>query len=712
MNKPIFTHPGYRWMSLFLALAWLPIRGEDSAPTLSDQKEQELFDALDLTAAPLKPVADALAGGDHAAARHALAEYFRHSSDSAWPLVTKSREAALKNGIAEKAVKGIVQGGYVYLWHEFPEGKIDWMYDAPRHTPGEPANNEWQWELCRMMFWDDLSAAFRATKDESYAEAWVNQLRSFVSECPPPEEMQNGAGSAWRTLEAGVRMVGSWPTAFYTFRLSSDVSDNDILLYVDSCLEHGRYLKKFNTRDNWVTVEMAGLYTDGALFPEFKEAADWRKFALERMNVEETKQFLPDGAQEELSTMYHNVSLTSWILMMKVATNTGHLDELPQDFTKGLEKGFDFDLYMLGPDRSMPRFNDSSSWPLQGTFHDASQFFPDRPDYLWITTNGKEGNPPAETSHAFSWAGYYAMRSGWESDANFFVLRAGPLGRGHQHQDKLNVILWPYGRQLLFNSGGGSYEDSEWRRYSIDTFSKNSVLVDGKPQFRDRNNSEANVSKAPIDARWESTPDHDFAVGVYNEGYGSLDARLATHTRRVLFVKPDLFLIADTLVPNDAAEHTYQARWHLLTTQTEEDQSTDEVITTDENQPNLAILPLNPEGLEVSTASGQTKPELLGWEVGKDTPSGHTLATTVLHTRKGSGTQSFLTLLLPLRAGSRNPISSVAATNSNSTSVVFKDGRKFLISIDSDPAGGMEVTETLSDGTSGRHIVAGRQPKP
>ena len=46
---------------------------------------------------------------------------------------------------------------------------------------------------------------------------------------------------------------------------------------------------------------------------EFKEAADWRKTATDRLYAELDKQVYPDGAQIELSTGYHQVSLTNFV---------------------------------------------------------------------------------------------------------------------------------------------------------------------------------------------------------------------------------------------------------------------------------------------------------------------------------------------------------------------------------------------------------------
>ena len=45
-----------------------------------------------------------------------------------------------------------------------------------------------------------------------------------------------------------------------------------------------------------------------------------------------------------------------------------------------------------------------------------------------------------------------SMRSGWETNANYLMCDAGPVGYRHAHQDKLNLVVWAYGRQILFDS--------------------------------------------------------------------------------------------------------------------------------------------------------------------------------------------------------------------------------------------------------------------
>ncbi|MDR1281959.1 MAG: heparinase II/III family protein, partial [Opitutaceae bacterium] len=510
---------------------------------------------------------------------------------------------------------------------------------------------------------NDLAAAYRATADERYARAWVAQFRSFAEQCPPPPALRadNTIGSTWRTIECGIRSMWTWPVAFHTFLRSPTVTDDDLLAWLHCSLDHARYLAQNpSSASNWLTMEMSGLYAIAAAFPEFTGAPAWRRTAIDTQYEQLAAQFLPDGAQFELSTSYHNVARDNITGIFSLAQALGLDAEFPPGYLARVRRAYDFNLHLMAPDRRLPRLNDSDTVHVPGTLRQALSFFPDRSDYRWIVTDGRQGTPPATTSHLFEYAGYAIMRTGWQPDATYALFDAGPLGAAHQHQDKLNLLLWSHGRELLFDSGGGSYERSKWREYGIDTHSHNTILVDGKPQRRDPRDLAANVATAPLDLHWKTTPARDYAADVYNEGYGDLHTRPATHTRRVLFLKPDILVVADTIVPNDKTPHTAQARWHLRTPATRHDPATGQAITTDAGLPNLAIIPLSTDNLETAAISAQTEPEILGWDVRKDTIPQCVPATTVLHTRRAiAGPQHFLTLLLALPATAdpaRNPL--------------------------------------------------------
>ena len=94
----------------------------------------------------------------------------------------------------------------------------------------------------------------------------------------------------------------------------------------------------------------------------------------------------------------------------------------------------------------------------------------------------------------------------------------------------------------------------------------------------------------------------DFAAGVYNLGYGTYTSRPATHARRILFVKPDLYLVARHAGPHEHRLRAfYEARWRLIPTNTVMDAGTKAVTTADCGVPNLAIVPCLLSNLTVTS---------------------------------------------------------------------------------------------------------------
>lgn len=675
-----------------------PASAPAATQLLTQDRMDELFAALDLELPALSAVKTAVLADDYPQAVAAYAAYLRSRSGSHWlqpafdPLQPDPTTTYNVLRAENARIGKVTPSDLAPLWHTFTGNIIDWYHNETLHNP-VPYNKEWQWQLNRMSFWGDMAKAYRATANEAYPQAWEIQFRSFIAQCPPPAVVAEYEYSTWRTIEAGIRMRDSWPSAFQAFLNSASVSDEVLVLFAHSSMQHAKYLKQYPSDwGNWLTMGMCGLHSVGSLFPEFKDAQLWRQTAIETLRESALVQFLPDGAQYELSPGYHIVALDQNMMAIpRLALATGRLAEVPEDYVDMMEAGYDFLLYLMTPDRDMPRVNDS--WPvswLRTVMSNGLIFFPARDDWQWVVTDGAQGNPPVETSHAFPYAGYYVMRSGWETDANYVLFDGGPLGFAHSHQDKLNLVIWAYGQEVLFDGGGGSYEDSDWRRYGLLTQSHNTIMVDGMRQNRPHKDEATTVSRVPNDVEWESTPLYDFAAATYDGPYGTDPANnehLATHTRRVLFAKPDVIVVADTLVPADALSHDYEARWHLLPTQIDVNNSLKSVTTTSVGKPNLAVVPLQTSGLVVEAISAQTTPEILGWNVRKDKSPQNVPATTVLHQRSGTGTQTFVTLLLPLRTGETNPVVSVTAVSANDYEVELTGGQTLSIHVPASPRG-------------------------
>ena len=701
----------------FVALLAVCSTRAATGPLLSDTN---LFAALNLDYPGLAQVKANVAQSDYPAAITNLGSYLRGRTNVTWffnpHAVTNA--VSYNKSLADATATGTETS--VSIPYTFPGGNIDWFFNVTTNPAnGFAPNNEWQWQLNRMMWWPNLGQTYWGrSRDEYYAQAWVGQLRDWIADCPAQSSLKNVAGSTWRTIETGLRMSTYWPDTYHRFLESPSFTDADVTLYLKSCVEQARYLNSFYTQANFLTMEMAGLYTVGALYPELNEAAGWRTLAAQKLYEQQLVQFQPDGWHYELSPGYHAVAIDNTLQIYQVAALEGRVGELPAGYLAGLEKAYQALLYMAAPNRVTPPVNDSGRNDVKARLQEGYSYFTNRLDFLWLATGGIQGTPPAQTSYSFLYGGFNAMRSGWETNANFAFFDAGPLGQsGHRHEDKLAVQLWCYGRELLFDHGAGNYETSLWRSYSISSYGHNTVVVDGLDQEGGDGNSAAPdadyVATNSINMRWESDVAHDFAAGTYDRGYSNYTYRPASQTRRVLFVKPDLFLVADTLAPSSAGvSHTYEARWNLLPTNTLVDAATKAVTTADAGAANLAIVPCLSAGLAVSNVVAletTVLSQVLGWKVQSGITT-HVPCTTVTQTRSGAGTNQFLTLFLPLAAGASNPVTQVTATGPTSADVLLRDGRTLKVSADPNPARGLRLVEVSAAGVTNRAVGAGFVP--
>jgi hypothetical protein len=622
-----------------------------AGPRLSDP---QFFELLDFTRPDLADVRAAVVTTSWPAAKHALAQHMRTRSSPRWPLDSQAvgRDRKHRADEAEKALTHRFNS----LGIEWQFGEtIDWAFN-PTTQPGSnwPRNHEWTWQLNRHSMWLALAQAYYATDDEKYAREFGLELRSWVHDCPVPlDKAENVPFSRWRTIEAGIRAGSVWPEIFPRVLAAKSFDDDALVLMLKSFVDHAEYLMKFHTHGNWLTMEANGLYHVGALFPEFKAAKLWRDTAVERLDRELDIQVYPDGAQTELAPGYHGVALRNFLGPVNLIATTGF--QPPKDYLPKIEKMFDYFLYSMQPDRVTAPLNDSGAGSVVGYLEQAATLFPQRQDFLWTATNGKEGKPPPHASHEFPYAGQFIMRSGWDRDALWLCMDGGPFGFGHQHEDKLSIILTAYGRPLLAEGGTYTYDASEWRRYVLSSRAHNLVLVDGLEQNRRKEPRDTYVVKTPLPHVWESNEAFDHAAARYDEGWGPDAKRLVRHTRHVFFIKPGLFVVADELEPQDGKVHTYETLFHLDAA----DASVNGLrVATQNSGPNLTLLAFGADSVKI--VKGQREPSVQGWLPDRTGGYGGIKPIpTAIYSRSAAGKTTLLYALCPTREAAACPVESL-----------------------------------------------------
>ena len=491
---------------------------------LVDEQEgqvQWLLNMLDLDRPGLEKVR--ASAGSPSLAAEALLAYYRARTDGRHPVDRSRRETWRGNtaspsnlDIANDALRNILVAAPVYPRHDFGD-RIDWLRGH--------RDQEWQVQLHRHHSWMHLGKAYAHTGDERYAQAYARQLSDWLRVC---FETQTPV-VAWRRIEMGLR-ARFWTYHFQYFLDSPAMTPERLVSFMIACREHGKRLSSVNfTRGNWGLIEAEGLAFLGMIFPEFKEAADWRTKAVRHLNWEINRQVRADGHHVEQTMIYHRWGINWFANTAELARLNGMDDLFPETYWQRIEAMCEVLLKLGLPDGQPAQFADQHSpLDLRPPLKKWGAFF-GRPDFLYVASEGREGTPPRETAFALKDSGFYSMRSGWDANATMLVLKSGPNGGWHDQPDNGTFEVFAGGRRLTPDSGTYTYGgDAAGRNWFRQTRVHQTLTLDGK-----------DAAQAPSLLAWEPGADLD-VLAVENRSYKSL-----THRRTVLFVNKSFFLVVD-----------------------------------------------------------------------------------------------------------------------------------------------------------------------
>ena len=111
------------------------------------------------------------------------------------------------------------------------------------------------------------------------------------------------------------------------------------------------------------------------LFPEFKEARDWQRTALERLYRQLDDEVYPDGMQYELAGGYNNWVVTEFAHILELADLNDVRREVPGDFLAKMEKMFNYLLFASLPNGQIPGLNDANNADIRASWPRASSCF-------------------------------------------------------------------------------------------------------------------------------------------------------------------------------------------------------------------------------------------------------------------------------------------------------------------------------------------------
>jgi len=541
--------------------------------------------------------------------------------------------------------------------------------------------------LATLRFQDEMVRQYVLDGNEAYAKAWVRNFTRFVREEICPVEARACDTSSWRSLETAERLYACLLNDVYWLLKSPALTDDVLATVFVSLWEHGDRLRRGHATwgGNWFANEMTSLYCFTLLAPYFVESAEWRAYAQAKIEQELREQVYPDGQQVELSTGYHPGVIAIFGRVPRMCAFKGVPP--PAGIRGVLARMYEPYMAVMRPDRRIPALNDATIWLSRNFFRTGLANFPERTDFRWFADETGAA-PPSWTSVALPYTGWVALRDSWRADAVWGFMDCGPFGTGHQHEDKLNVLVFAYGRELVNEGGWYDYDTSENRRYILSTRSHNTVRFDGRDQntravYRWHAATDC-VKKA--DFLFATNTVVDWAEAAFEGPYMANPGRNLVHRRRLALFKgvsglPPFFVVADRLSCADAKPHSYEQLWHLrggTFTAFAAD-----AFLADYGGGVLLAGAHSDASAKFVDKRGQTKPELQGWDPGSWSKHDAAPISTPVVCGSFTGTRRVVTVLQPLKAADRaRRIVAVAASSDPSETgfaLRLADGREIRL---------------------------------
>ena len=541
--------------------------------------------------------------------------------------------------LAEKIMRG--QFSYRGVTVTFDQ-EIDWQ-----HRPN--SNIDWTWDLNRHYCLTALARAYAYTEDERFAVHAVTLLKSWMAQNPP-----RVGSPVWRPFEVSTRL-NAWLWTFFLLLKSDYFAWHGLTDMLTGIAVQAQFLLEnleYHVESNHLLLEAKTLAMMGLFFPEFKDASKWQQVGLNVVWQQFEAQVCADGVHAERSIHYHMlVGSEMWELIHVL---DGNDLPMPAMVKPRFAKMVDFARTIVKPDQTIPLFGDAARtdehirfdvrWAGQGMPID-DEMPGEETFWLLNEETSSTAGQYAPKSAGFPQGGYYVMREDSAGSVSYLAFDCGPFGHtpvpSHGHADALSFELFAFGETLITDCGSFRYHaPAPWRNYFRGTRAHNTLMIDGQDQSVLVGVRQVERPAMATTHRWIASTDLDLIEGSH-DGYMRLTEPV-THRRKILFVKPDYWLVLDEV--QGSGEHQLDWFYHLMPrAQTSLDVASGE-LRCQLGQAGLVIRPFWLDGVEARLIAGD-EATYQGWV---SLESGQKEAAPVLnYRRQGDVPVRFGTLLYP-----------------------------------------------------------------
>jgi asparagine synthase (glutamine-hydrolysing) len=466
-------------------------------------------------------------------------------------------------------------------WHRDPTNGF--RYSADAHWSRVLRNTgtvdvKFAWEAARFPHTYAMAraAACNPASAPDLGEGFASQLVDFTESNPA------GKGVHWFSgQEVAVRIM-AWLFGYHVFSslgilpvAVGKALGTNLGMSGAHLLAHISYARD-SVYNNHLLSEALGLYIAGRYVPG-NSADRWREDGMSMLIEQADRQIYSDGAYIQQSHNYHRVAMQLYLWVFAFARVNG--ERIPSEWTAAMERSLDFLFAHQNPaDGSLPNYGaNDGSLPIPLSSCDIPDFRPVL-QALSIATRAERLYEPGPWDEEAVWyfgasaldlplrkrvaisrslmpTGYHVLRGNLPE--SFGAFRCGNIPDRFSQIDMLHLDLWWNGHNVLVDGGTYRYNGAPtWHNHFLRTECHNTLNLDGRDQmlhfrqFKTLFRTEARLLNFEDNAQWGT---------LEGEHYGYRREQHCIHRRAILFLKDDVWIVADTV--KGEGVHTARIQW-------------------------------------------------------------------------------------------------------------------------------------------------------
>ena len=528
----------------------------------NDVIDEKLFAVINLDYPGLEKAKEFYNSGKYYYAVNELLEYYRNRTSVINPNIqlmntpiTASElniaDQALENRFYVRGFAERVEDGKEIYYSFTKDNKIDWSF-----IPSKVTDQEFKYQIHRHQWMLPQAKAYRTSRDEKYAESWINVYSDWLKTFPYeegttfPEEggKENDVDYQWKGLQVAERVISQIDIMTY-FIQSKNFTPEWLSVFLTAFAKEVECIRlNYYKEGNILVTQAQAVAMAGILMPEFKNANEWLSEGSQKLGEQIDKQFLADGVHYEFDISYHVGAISDFYETYRVAQLNNKAGGFPAGYLEKLKLPAHFVMDITYPNYSVENFNDTRSSRLGKSvliknFKKYAEMFPDDQEIQWMASERQSGSTPTYLQKAYTNGGYYILRNKWDDQSMMMILKNNnnPNNKYHCQPDNATFSLYKKGRNFFPDAGSYAYSGSDRETYR-GTARHNTLTIMSKTIPDDSMKGKL----LQLTTKTDEATSYDVLV-TENPTYtvsGEKHLNL-THRRSVFFVNQKFFVIVD-----------------------------------------------------------------------------------------------------------------------------------------------------------------------